>query len=422
MVDNNLSKPKAIIVGAGIAGLAAAGILSPLCESIVIIDKDALPDSAKPRKSTVQSHHLHSLLIAGQNILENIFPGISQNIANAGGVVLRAGIDQSIFEFGAWMPKRDLGLTISAQSRSLLESVVRQRVNQLKNVTIMDSTRVVSLAIEDNAVCGVHINDSAGNQSLITGDYVVDASGLSGTLAQKLNAQCPKIESTKEKVSSKIAYVTAIITKPENWRSTKENVLVVAEPHQTCGGALLDIENDCWVVSMNGRNGVEPPTDIEGWKDYARQLPSPAIWERIKDCAISDKLHKFSKAHSYLRRFDLVENLPTAYFPIGDTINSVNPTFGQGMALALGHAEELGQALVDGLNDDSQRDYLKRATKRSQKAWRQTVAYESMFAEMDENSRNKFQLLQSLVLNKHKRALHDEKVHLELFKRAQMLD
>lgn len=419
--DSVLIKPKAIIVGAGIGGLAAAGALSPLCDSIIIIDKDALPNSAEPRKSTVQASHLHSLLIGGQNILEKYFPNITQDIIAAGGVTLRAGLDQSIFEFGGWMPNRNLGLSISAQSRLLLESVLRQRVRQLNNVTFLDATRVIDIEIEKGRVCGVCINSSTGGEELINGDFVVEATGLSGTLTKKLNRLHPDIELKKEQVDSKIVYVSAFIKKPKKWLSTKENVLIVAEPDQTCGGALLDIEDDTWVVSLNGRNGVEPPTDIEGWKEYARQLPASAIWERIKDCSVPHKLQKFGKTFFYLRRFDLVKGLPTGYFPLGDTINSINPTFGQGMALALGHVEELGEALANGFTDESQQIYLKRATQRSQNAWRQTVTYESMFADMDEKSKNKYKLLQSLVLNKHKQAIQDENIHLELFKQAQML-
>ncbi|MFT5084723.1 MAG: 2-polyprenyl-6-methoxyphenol hydroxylase-like FAD-dependent oxidoreductase [Lentisphaeria bacterium] len=418
---NASKKPNVIIVGAGIGGLAAAGALSPHCELVTLLDKDLLPASAEPRKSTAQSNHLHSLLIAGKNILEQLFPNITDDIVKQGGIILRAGLDQSIFEFGAWMPKRNLGLCISAQSRLLLESVVRRRVKQLSNVKIFDSTRATDIKVANDKVCGVCVTTASDGASIIDCDFVVDASGLSGSLVQKLNRCYPDIENKKEQVSSKIVYVSAVIKKPQSWLSIKENIIVVAEPHQTCGGALLDIENDSWLVSLNGRNGVEPPTDLEQWKEFARQLPTQAIWERIKDCSISHKLQKFSKSYSYLRRFDLVENLPSGYFPLGDTINSVNPTFGQGMALAFGHADALSHAFACGFNDETQNTYLKLATQLSQKAWRQTVAYESMFADMDEASRNKYKLLQNLVLNKHKRALDDESVHLELFKQAQML-
>ena len=422
VTTNNVNRSSCIIVGAGIGGLAAAGALAPLFKSITIIDKDPLPSYPTSRKSTIQSNHLHSLLIAGQLLLEKFYPGITEELNNAGGVVLRAGIDQQIYEFGTWMPKRDLGMNISAQSRSLLEFVLRNRTSRLSNVNILDSTKVENFLIEKNKVTGVVLSANHENKKTILADVIVDASGLSGNLSAKLNQLCPEIESKKETVNSRIVYVTAFIKKPKKWQNHKENILIVAEPQQTCGGALLDIEKDTWVVSLNGRNGVVPPTTTDEWKKFAKQLASPAIWERIKNCENLGKLRKFNKPLSYFRRFDKVHNLPSGYFPLGDTINSLNPTFGQGMALAIGHADRLREVFLNDSNIDQQKQYLKSVTKWSQRSWRQTVAYESMFAVSDESARNKFQILQTLVLNKHKQAIGNADTHLQLFKQAQMLD
>lgn len=412
---------KCIVVGAGIGGLSAAAALSPYFESIKIIEKDRLSDFPTNRKSTVQSNHLHSLLIAGQNVLENFYPGITEDLKNAGGVILRAGLEQQIFEFGTWMTKRDLGLNISAQSRLLLEFTVRKRTSMLSNVEIMDSTKVESLVIENNKVVGVSYKVKDNAKKIMSADVVIDASGLSGTLSTKLNKICPEIEQEKETISSNIVYVTALIKKPKEWLNRKENVLIIAEPHQTCGGGLLDIEDDSWIVSLNGRNGVVPPIEPVQWKEFAHQLASPAIWERIKDCDIQGKLHKFNKPISFLRRFDKVSNLPMDYFPLGDTVNSMNPTFGQGMALALGHAYRLRETFSNDAVLDKQKHYINKITKFSQRTWRQTVAYESMFSSSNEMIRKKNHILQALVLNKHKQAKDCSEVHLQLFKQAQML-
>ncbi len=411
-----------IVVGAGIGGLAAAASMADRCKRVIVIEKGSLDNYPKPRKSVVQAKHLHSLLIAGQESLEGFFPGITDELKAAGAVGLRAGLDQSIHEFGQWMPKRDLGSEILAQSRTLLDFIVKKRLSQLSNVEVIDSARVDELTLKDGAVTGVVVSQK-GSTVEYQCNFLVDASGLSGTLAKRLNRDYPAIEEKKEVVSSKIVYVTAFIKKPQEWLATKENVLIIAEPSQTCGGALLDIEGDTWVVSLNGRNGVEPPTDLEQWKEYARQLASPAIWERIKDCTVELPLSKFSKPLSYLRRFDRVEGLPVGYFPLGDTINSVNPTFGQGMTLALGHADFLGASFTSNDLAVVQQEYIKKATQWSLRAWRQTVAYESMFTSgTDEKTRRKFKILESLVLSKHKQAISEHESHLQLFRQAQMLE
>ncbi|TVZ41769.1 2-polyprenyl-6-methoxyphenol hydroxylase-like FAD-dependent oxidoreductase [Alteromonadaceae bacterium 2753L.S.0a.02] len=410
-----------IVIGAGIGGMCAAAALAATFTNVVIFEKDSLSDPSASRKSIAQSQHLHSLLLGGRDILESLFPGFTDDLVAAGGNLLKAGLDQKIYEFGAWMPARDLGMTISTQSRTLLENVVRSRVKQIANIEIVDRAKVSQLCITDGTVTGVAVTRKDAEVEIHNSSLVIDSAGLSGTIAKQIPGLSPGIDEITETVSSKIVYVTALIKKPEAWRHTKENVLIVADPDKTRGGGLLDIENDTWVVSLNGRNGIEPPTDFKEWLAYAATLPDKAIWERIKECEPLQKLQKFNKPISFVRRFDKVDNLPLGYFPMGDTVNSVNPTFGQGMALALEHARALADSLDLSNKNAWQQAYLKTALGYSLKAWRQTVAYESMFNIEDETKKNKFAALQALVLNKHKQAHHDADVHLQLFKQAQML-
>lgn len=414
---STIKRGTCVIVGAGIGGLGAAAALAPIFEHVVIIEKDKLPAHPEARKSVAQGSHLHSLLIAGLEILEKFFPGIGGELIRAGGHTLRAGIDQQVFEFGAWMPKRDLGLQIPAQSRPLLEHIVRNRVKKLTNITCLQETRVQFLKIQQNHVTGVQILDAAGELRLIHADAVIDAGGLGSPLILQLMKLFPDIEAHTETVPSRIAYVSACVVKPDQWRDIHENLLIIAEPLQSAGGALIDIENNQWCVSLHGRNGVVPPTDFDEWKEYAKRLPSPAIWERVRDAKLVGKIHTFKKPASSLRRLDLVENLPAAYFPVGDIISSVNPTFGQGMTVALGHADLLRTLF----NEGAENQYVAQATQWSQKAWRRTVAYDSMFSVKDERKINSFNALRSLALNRQKKAHDDPEVHRDLVLQAQML-
>ena len=63
-----------IIVGAGVAGLLAARVLSNHFESVTIIERDALTAQPEPRKGVPQGHHVHGLLAKGQEILAQLFP------------------------------------------------------------------------------------------------------------------------------------------------------------------------------------------------------------------------------------------------------------------------------------------------------------------------------------------------------------
>ena len=55
---------KAIVIGAGIAGLINAKILSKHFKEVIVLEKDLLSESCQPehRKGLPQAHHQHILL------------------------------------------------------------------------------------------------------------------------------------------------------------------------------------------------------------------------------------------------------------------------------------------------------------------------------------------------------------------------
>src|SRR5262245_40024899 len=80
---------QAVVVGAGMAGLAAAGALVDFFEHVVVLERDTLPPDASHRAGTPQSKHVHGLLGGGQRALGDLFPGFQQDLAAAGAVPLR---------------------------------------------------------------------------------------------------------------------------------------------------------------------------------------------------------------------------------------------------------------------------------------------------------------------------------------------
>ncbi|NQV22711.1 MAG: hypothetical protein HQ511_14955, partial [Rhodospirillales bacterium] len=49
----------AVVVGAGMGGMMAAGVLSKFFTEVVILEKDTLPDNSEVRKSVPQGAHAH---------------------------------------------------------------------------------------------------------------------------------------------------------------------------------------------------------------------------------------------------------------------------------------------------------------------------------------------------------------------------
>ncbi len=410
----------AVIIGSGTGGLVAATALAPFFQQVIILEKDKLPNNPQPRKGVPQGAHLHSLLLGGLEILEFFYSGITHDLLNKGAVKLRAGLDQKIFETGQWLPERDLNLTILAQSRSLLESVISTRTTDIKNINVIQQARVQEITLDqEQNINGINYTNQAGEVTSLASNTVIDASGLGGFFVKQLANTFTDITRT-EVLQSNIAYSTAFVKKPENWLSHKENILIMPEPTHSAGGALIDIENDTWCISLHGRNGIIPPTNFEEWKVFAKeQLPNAAIWERVKDAELKQKITIFRKPTSTWRRFDLVERMPQGYYPLGDTISSVNPIFGQGMTVAFGHAKSLHEAFTS--NPEPQAAYLKKAAAFSEKAWRRVLAYDSMFAKNDEKQPRNYSIMRKLALARQQQAYNDAEIHRNIIMQGQML-
>src|SRR6476619_6505753 len=83
----------AVVVGAGMAGLAAAQATSDYFDRVTVLDRDMLPQRPEPRAGTPQARHGHALLGAGQASLAKLFPGFADEIENAGAIKVRSGLD-----------------------------------------------------------------------------------------------------------------------------------------------------------------------------------------------------------------------------------------------------------------------------------------------------------------------------------------
>src|SRR5918998_3548565 len=84
---------QAVVIGAGMGGLAAARAVADYFEEVVVLERDVLPSDAGHRAGTPQSRHLHVLLAGGLRALNALFPEFEQELAQAGAVPLRVATD-----------------------------------------------------------------------------------------------------------------------------------------------------------------------------------------------------------------------------------------------------------------------------------------------------------------------------------------
>jgi len=68
MASTRIGK-QAVVIGAGMAGLTAAGALADHFDQVVVLERDALPPDPVHRAGTPQARHVHALLLSGQRAL-----------------------------------------------------------------------------------------------------------------------------------------------------------------------------------------------------------------------------------------------------------------------------------------------------------------------------------------------------------------
>ena len=80
------SKERAIVVGGSVVGLMAARALSDHFDEVVVIERDVEPDGPTPRRGSPQGWHIHVLMDKGRAILADYFPGIFEELEEAGAI------------------------------------------------------------------------------------------------------------------------------------------------------------------------------------------------------------------------------------------------------------------------------------------------------------------------------------------------
>ncbi|MGW3546078.1 NAD(P)-binding protein [Nocardia niigatensis] len=79
---------RAVVLGGGLAGLFATRVLAEKYERVTLVDRDHLTGPNLLRRGLPQGHHLHGLLSRGQQIAEELFPGLTDKMVAGGPAVL----------------------------------------------------------------------------------------------------------------------------------------------------------------------------------------------------------------------------------------------------------------------------------------------------------------------------------------------
>src|SRR5215469_10253761 len=112
---------RAIVLGGGMAGLLAARVLSDAFTEVVVVDRDELTGTTGARNGAPHGRHAHCLVAKGQQIFEELLPGLTQGMGDAG-VILGDFNGQIQWHFnGQKLAASDSDLICVSSGRPILE-------------------------------------------------------------------------------------------------------------------------------------------------------------------------------------------------------------------------------------------------------------------------------------------------------------
>jgi 2-polyprenyl-6-methoxyphenol hydroxylase-like FAD-dependent oxidoreductase len=382
---------RAVVLGASMGGLLAARVLADFYRTVTVIERDELPDDPVTRKGVPQGRHPHALLARGAHILDELFPGLLDELVAAGAPVLDDG-DMSklhmsysghvVVQSGKITgdPK---ALALYVPSRALLERHVRGRLQAIDNVTIHDGRDVAELMsnADGSRVTGVRVTDRGGDaEQELAADLVVDAMGRGAhtpAFLESLGYGRP----VEDRVVMHTVYVSQRLTIPAG-TLTEMVALISPAPGRPTGMFLAGNEHDTWIFTVFGMAGHEPPHDLAGMLSFAADYTPAHLLAAVRTGEPLGPVVQHRMPCSQWRRYDKMRRLPDGLLACGDAICSFNPIYGQGMTVAALDAMALRDCLRRGVADLPRR-YFRAAAKAIGVAWQTGATSDLAFPQVE---------------------------------------
>ncbi len=345
----------AVVIGASIAGLCAARVLSDFYDRVTVLERDELPASPVNRTAVPQGRHVHLLMARGAAEFNGLFPGLLDDMVTAGVPILENRPDCIYFGaaghvLGTGHRLRD-EFTAYVPSRPQLEWQIRRRVMDIANVDIhAGSVREPCFDEHSQRVTGVLLDPpDGGDLQSVPADLVVDAAGR-GTRLPVWLEQWGFERPREDTVEVGIGYASQQLRIPDGLIDQKVVVAGASREHPL-GLGMLCYEDGDWVLTTFGVAKVEPPHTFAEMRALADTLLPPQLAAAIAQAEPVGEVAFHRYPVSRWRRYDKLSRFPAGIVPLGDAVASFDPTYGQGMTMTSLQAGHLRRALESGSGD-----------------------------------------------------------------------
>lgn len=403
----------AVVLGAGIAGLLSATVLAERYDEVTIVERDDAafdtPPAPGPRRGAPQGAHLHGLLDGGRQLIEDLHPGIVDELAAGGAPSVEPLRDTRWYIQGRRLAGDTTGMRSVLATRPFLEAALRARTLAVPGVTVAHATATGLLEQGPDAVGGVLLREGS-----LAADLVVDASGRSSRLPTWL-ARLGHPTPPEQRVDVDLGYATRLYRRTPG---TAFSGVTVSTVPRFRGGGCVAVEGDRWLVTLAGMLGDHPPTDPAGFTAWAATLPSPDIAAVIADAEPLDDPVPYRFRGSRRRRYDQVR-VPEGVLALGDAVCSLNPLYAQGMTLAAQQVRILREHL-DGPGDA--RTFHRATARVCAAAWGVATRSDLAMPEVDGRRPVRSRLLDGYVRRVQLAAHHDPVVARAFMRVANLTD
>ena len=350
---------RALVLGAGIAGMLAATAVARHLDGVTVIDRDRLPDGPVPRPGVPQANHVHALLSGGARAIDALLPGTLDRLWAAGAHRIALPADMiALTPQGWWRRFSEMQFLVGC-SRHLLDWAVRDQALRDDRISVLSAAEVRGLAGTADRVTGAIVRDrDSAAERVIHADLVIDATGRGSKAAGWLaGLGLPAVP--EELVDPGLAYASRMFRVPDGCAAGFPHITVQMVPGTGLpgtGGALLPIEDGRWLITLAGTRSAEPPAGEHEFEPFARRLRHPVIADMIRAAVPIGPVHGFRSTANRRRHFAKMPVWPEGLVVLGDALCTFNPVYGHGMSVAAQSAALLADELGgDGLRPGTAR-------------------------------------------------------------------